>query len=315
MGKSLKSLSATYLFNMFDKTVNLSATTVKLTKEGKVLTVDDMKLYLAEFERRYAFPLKNKTLLDFKEGRVLLVYNDKNYRLPATVPAFLVNTGQQIVCCVNISNDTRINKNGEYMIDTKLLYSLMQMGTIVALCYSKFSYMKNKVGIIKFGSRMYAKLFQKVMNKMFTLSISPAKSDTITFVASMFFITNMLGRDEESVEEMNKKYSLDNCSKVNQLVIDDYGSGFTLADYKNFDTFIEAIRRNIPGMEDLTVRGFIDNYMTQYGPTMLLGLEYLPFFFGNLGYVTVGAMINKQSTIENVLGKDITDLMTELNNI
>lgn len=315
MAKNLNSLSGTYLYNMYNQNLNFNDLIVKLTKEGVVLTEEDLKLYLTEFDRRYSFPLKNRVIADFKEGRVKLIYNDKNYRLPATIPCYLMNAGNAIVCCVNISNETRINKNGEYMIDPKILYSYMQMGTITALCFSKYSFLKNKVNVIKTGSRMYAKLFQKVMNKMFTLSISPAKSDTITFLASMFFITNMLGRDEESLEEMNKKYALDNCSKINQLVIDDYSNGFDIPDYKNFETFIEAIRKNVPGMEELTVRSFIDNYMSQFGPNMLLGLEYLPFFLGNMGYVTVGAMLNNQTALENNLGRDIDIMLAELNTL
>ena len=315
--KNLKSLSATFLYKMYNSTLNLNNTILKISSsDSEVLTEDDLKFYIADFERRYNFPLKNKVLEDFKNGRVKLLYNEKNYKLPSTIPAYLINNGKAIICCVNLSNFMRKNKNGEYIIDTKILYSYMQMGTILCMCYSKYAYMKNKVNIIKLGSYMYAKMFTKVMNKMFTLSITPAKSDTINYLASMFFITNLLGRDEYSIEEMNKKYALDNCTKMNQLVIDDYVSAFTINDYENLDTFLKAISENIPGFEDLNTRSFVDNYLMNYGPSMLFGIEYLPYFLGNLAYVQVGPMLNEQNKIENLLGtKDMNDLLKTLSTL
>ena len=102
-------------------------------------------------------------------------------------------------------------------------------------------------------------------------------------------------------EEMNinKKYALDNCTKMNQLVINDYVSSFDIPDFKNLDTFLNAIKEKIPGMEDLNTRAFVDNYLMNYGPSMLFGIEYLPYFIGNLSYVEVGAMLNEQIKIEN----------------
>lgn len=314
MAKNLKSLSQTYLFKMYNSTLNLNNVMLKIaSNDSVVLTEDDLKFYIADFERRYNFPLKNKVMEDFKSGRVKLIYNDKNYKLPSTIPCFLMNNGQAILCLTNLSNYMRQNKNGEYIIDSKTLYSYMQMGSIVCLCYSKYNYIKNKVNIIKLGSFMYSKMFTKVISKMFTLSITPAKIDTITFLSSMFFITNLLGRDEESTEEMNKKYAIDNCSKMNQLVISDYTKQFDINDYKDLDTFIKAIGERIPGLEDIDTRAFVDNYLQNYGPSMLFGIEYLPYFLGNLAYVQVGGMLNEQNKIENLLGtRDMNELFKAL---
>ena len=317
MSKNLNSLSATYLYQMYNKTLNLNNLILKMSSsESEVLSEDDLKFYIADFERRYNFPLKNKVLEDFRQGRVKLIYNEKQYKLPSTIPAYLMNNGQAIICCVNLSNHMRKNKNGEYIIDTKILYSYMQMGTILCLCFSKFNFIKNKVNLIKLGSYMYSKLFTKVMNKMFTLSITPAKTDAINFLSSLFFITNMMGRDEESIFEINKKYALDNCTKMNQLVINDYVSSFDIPDFKNLDTFLNAIKEKIPGMEDLNTRAFVDNYLMNYGPSMLFGIEYLPYFIGNLSYVEVGAMLNEQIKIENLLGtKDMNEFLRTLSTL
>lgn len=314
--KNLRSINETYLFKLYDKTIGLNKTMLQMVQDGVVLVEEDLIDYIAPIERRYLFPLKNETINDFKSGKVKLLYNNKNYRLPNTVPFFLVNMGDSIVCVVNVSNFTTVNKDGLYKIDSKILYSLMQGGTIMGKCYQKFPAIKNRVTIIKIGSQIYSSLFSKIMNKMFSLSITPAKTDIIIFLSSMFFITNMLGRDDESLIELNKKYALDNCKDSSQLLLNDFKEKFNYQeDMKDFETFINSIARNVAGLEELTVRGFTEQYVTSYGANILMGLEYLPIFIHNLASVTVGSFLNNQNYIENIVGRDIDKLIAEFSKL
>lgn len=316
MANSLRSLSGTYLYKYYDKTVHFSETIVKLTRDSKVLGDEELSEFITAFERRYSFSLKPKILEDYRAGRVKLLYCDKNYKLPTTVPAYLMNTGKGIVTCVNLSNNMTVNRNGLYSMDFKALFGYMQLGSILALCYQKYSYLKNKVNIIKLGSYAYSKLFTKIINKMYTLNITPGKSDTIVYLSSMFFLVNLMGRDEESLQTINKSYALANCNQANKLIIDDYVMKFDTEDFADLNKFLEAIAKYIPGMEDLDLRQFISNYISQYGPSMLLAVEYLPYFFGNLGYVLVGAYLNNQPVIENTVGANqIEELFKELKDL
>ncbi len=307
MANSLKSLSSTYLYKFYDKTVHFSDTIVKLTKDSKVLGDEELIDYISSFERRYSFSLKQKIIEDYRSGRVKLLYCDKQYKLPTTLPAYLMNTGNGIVTCVNLSNNMTVTKNNLYNIDYKTLFGYMQLGSTLAICYQKYSYLKNKSSLIKLGVYAYSKLFTKVLNRIFSLSITPGKSDTILYLSGMFFLVNMLGRDEESLQTSNKSYALANCNQANKLVIDDYISKFQTEDFKDIDTFLQAIAKYIPGMETLDTRQFVSNYISQYGPSMLLGIEYLPYFFGNLGYVLVGSYLNNQPVIETTVGAQTID--------
>ena len=170
--------------------------------------------------------------------------------------------------------------------------------------------------IIKYGSIIYSELFSKMMNKMFTLSINPAKNDIIIFLSSLFFIQNMLGRDSESLEEMNIKYAADNCKGNTRRVLDDYIDKFDFKkDLADFDTFINAMAKNIPGCEDLTTKSFTEQFMLSYGANMLMSLEYLPTFIHNLACVEVGSFLNNQNYIENQTGKFIESFLAELSNL
>lgn len=314
--KSLKSINSTYIFNLYDGTLHLNNTMMKLMTDSKIVGDDEIGEYTSSFEKRYSFPLKNKVMEDYRTGRIKLIYNDKDYRLPNTIPCFLVNSTNGINCIVNISNYCRVTKSGVYNIDGKVLFSLMQAGDIMATTYQRFALIKNKSNLIRLGSRMYSKLFAKVMNKMFSLNVTPAKNDIITFLAGMFFIQNIMGRDEESLLDINKRYALENCKNSSMLVLEDTARLFDFSkDLADLDTFIKAIADKVPGLEDLTTRAFTEQFVTSYGPNMLLSLEYLPTFISNLGCVTVGSYLNNQASIENLLGRDIDLFIKEFSTI
>lgn len=313
---SLRSINGTYIFKLYDKTLNLNETIIKLATESKILGDEEIGEYITSFDRRYFFPLKNKTIDDYRNHRVLPIYNDKNYRLPNTIPCFLIKGKQGITCIVNTTNYMTVNRNGLYTIDAKMLYSLMQGGTIMATCYQKYLAMKNKVSIIRYGSYIYSLLFSKVMNKLFSLNITPAKTDIVIYLSGLFFIHNLLGRDEESLEELNSKYAMENCKDASTMVIDDVVRNIDpKKDFENFDTFIRSMARNVPGLEDLNTRAFTDQYVSAYGPNMLLSLEFLPTFLFNMGAVTVGAFLNNQNVIENVATREIQKLMAEFSTL
>lgn len=314
--KTLKPLNATYIYNLYDSTIGLTNIIMKLVTESTILEESDLEEYIKAFDKRYDFPLKNKTLADFKNKRVLIINNRKDYRLPTNIPCFLINSGNKIACVVNVSNYTTIRKSGEVNIDYKVLYSLMQGGTILTKCYEKFQLMKNKGNIIKLGSALYAILFNKVISKMFTLNVTPAKSDIMIFLSSMFFITNMLGRDEDSLEDINIRYALDNCKNSSKLVIEDIIREFDFKkDMKDFNTFIQAIADKVPGLENLSIKRFTEEYMKSFGPLMLFSLEFLPTFIFNLGCVQVGSNLNNQYSIENLLGKEINTFIKDFSSL
>lgn len=316
MGKQLNSLSNTYIFKMYDETIGLQKKMVELSRTSTVLGDDNLIEHLSAIERRYNFPLKNKIMEDYRSNRIVLLYNERDVRLPTNIPCFLLNNGTNIICCVNVSNIATKNKQGEYSLDTKHLFSYMQGGTILTSCYQKYNSLISKANVVKLGSDIYSKLFTKVINKMFTLNVTPAKLDVISFLSSWFFIHRVLGRDSESMEEMNKKYALENCKSGSKLVIESYIDRFDPeTDFVDFNTFIESLAKNVPGLEDITIRNFINQYVMNYGPTMLLALEFLPTLLFNLGAVSVGAFLNNQHVLEKMVGKEGEQLLKELVNL
>lgn len=301
-----KNITDTYLFKEYDKSIKLTNTILKLTTTGEVLTEDDLKENISEIERRYYFTSKNTVITDFKTGRIRLLYNP-GVRFPNTMPAFLINTGKHINCIVNVSNVMHKNKEGFYNVETRTLFNLMQSGSILVKCYTDKG-ISSKSQLIKLGSSMYSKLFAKILNKMYSINISPERQDIIIYMSSLFFIRNLLGRTSDGLKELNKKYALENCKTSSRLIVNDALYKFNDDDFKSLDTFIKALARNVSGLEDLTTRAFVDNYILSYGPTMIFSLEYLPIFLYNIFSVVVGAFINNQNALETTLGREIDQL-------
>lgn len=313
MSKQLNSLSSTYLFKLYDETIGLQQKMIEISRDSDMLGDDDIAEHISAIERRYTFPLKNKVIEDYKTNRVVLLYNQKDVRLPNTIPCFLLNNGKNIMCCVNMSNMSSRNKQGILTVDTKILFTYMQAGSILATCYQKYNVLVNRANIIKLGSDIYSKLFTKVVNKMFTLNVTPAKLDVVIFLSGWFFIHRLLGRDGESMQDMNMKYALDNCKSGSKLVVESYVDKFIPEeDFVDLDTFIKSLARNVPGLEDMTTRSFVDQYIMNYGPTMMLSLEFLPTLLFNLGSISVGAFLNNQHVLEKMVGEEGERLLKEL---
>lgn len=316
MAKQMSSLSSTYLFKLYDETIGLQQKMIELSRGSDMLGDDDISEHLSAIERRYSFPLKNKVIEDYKSNRVVLLYNQKDVRLPNTIPCFLLNNGKNIMCCVNMSNFGNKNRQGVLTLDTKVLYTYMQAGTILASCYQNYNALSSRANVIKLGADIYSKLFTKVVNKMFTLNVTPAKLDVIIFLSGWFFIHRLLGRDGETMEEMNKKYALENCKSGSKLVVESYIEKFVPEeDFVDIDTFMKALSRNVPGLEDITTRSFVDQYIMNYGPAMMLSLEFLPTLLFNLGSISVGAFLNNQHVLEKLVGVEGESLLKELVNL
>lgn len=312
--KTLRSMTNTYIYKIYDKSLNLNDTILKIMDNGTVLDWNtDLNEYINIFDRRYMFPLKNKTINDVKNSRVLPIFcKNSTIKLPNTIPFFLVNTGKGINAIANLSNFTTVDRSESYNIDPKILYSLLQGASISATCYQKYSSLKNKANILKIGSYVYATLFTKTINKMYSLNITPAKTDMMMFLSSMFFLTNVIGRDEDSYEDTNIKFSLEHCKAASKLLIDDIIRKFDFKkDCTSLETFINAIASNISGLESITARGFSEQYISMYGPNMILSIECLPIFIWNLGCVQVGSYLNNQNSIENIVGKEIDKFIAE----
>lgn len=306
-----KTLNDTFIFNHYDK--NLKSNIIKFIDSADEVSYDEISDYIYEIDKRFTFSLKPQILADLKAGKVTPIYNNSaSLRIPSSIPSILTIKNGKIRCFVNLNNYATKDREGKIVIDTNKLFVLLQSGEVYALTYQYFPSIQRDSGIINYGSEIYSKLFTNILNKKFAINLDENKHSQVIFLASKFFLLNLLGK--EPSEEVDN-YALKNCRVNSPYVINAVNKSITIKEYNGLETFIEALSKNIKGLEKLTVRGYLDNFVNAYGPSTLLSLEFLPFFFNTVFSVIIGAFVNQQYVLENLFGNTADKLYNRFTNI
>ena len=309
MAEKLKPLTSTYLFKFYDKSLNLQEKMLKLVTESDEVSVADLPKEFSEIERIYHFASKLDILSDVNSRKVIPIYCQKDFVVPSTIPSFLFNKGGRIYAFTNLSNVATKSRDDVYRIDTKALFVLLQSGTILARCFTKYNKLRVNSAFLKQGTIIYSQLVTKTLNKMFSLNTLPDKLEITHFLAGLFFLVNVVGLDYDSPNVA--KYAVSACKNPNAIPINYVLNRYTADDFKDINTFITALSKNESIYETLNTRNFVDNFIQMYSPNMLLSLEYLPIFLHNIFAVIVGAYVNNQNIIESTCGKEIDKLYKE----
>lgn len=306
-----KTLNDTFIFNYYDK--NLKSNIIKFIDSADEISYEELKDELYEIDKRFTFPLKPQIIVDLKAGKITPIYNNSaSLKIPSSIPAVLTIKNSKIRCFVNLNNYSTRNKEGKLIIDTDKLFVLLQAGEIYSLTYQYFPRIQRDSEIITYGSELYSKLFTNILNKKFAINLDENKHNQVLFLTSKFFIINLLGK-EPSTEVDN--YALKNCRIGNPYIIEGVNRMIDIKEYEKLETFIVALSKNIKGLEKLTVRAYLDNFINSYGPSTLFSLEFLPFFFNTAFSVIVGAFVNQQYVLENLFGNTVDKLYNRFVNI
>lgn len=310
----MKLIKDTFLFQFQDKASNLKDKMLSYTP-----SLDNLDLALLEDEmntisKRFSFPLKNKIVDDVtSKNRVVPVFNKDRIKIPTFIPAYLYNYDGKVISIVNLTTYGAKTKEGEFHIDTRQLFACLQTGSIILGCYENWNSITMNQTIVKLGALSYAKIFTKVLDKMFAINLDPIKADKAKFIAAKFFLTNMLGKSNgETVNNLAYSTCLNGTTRATIL---SFENSLPENAYNRLDDFINAITIALEGCHTLTIRTFLDTYIKMFGISSIFALEYLPYFFHMLFSVAVGAHLNSEYLIENLIGKDLDKLYNEVANI
>jgi hypothetical protein len=310
----VKLLKDTFLFEYLDKSTNLRQKMISYNP-----TMDNLDIKLIEddlntIQKRFSFPLKNKVIDELhSKHRLIPIFNKDRIKIPTPIPAFLYNNNGKAVSLVNLTNYGTKDRDGEFHIDTRQLFAVLQTGVVALGCYENWNAISMNQSVGKLGALIYSKIFSKVLDKMFAINLDPIKSDKVKFITAKFFLLNILGKSNgESVN--NIAYSV--CqNETTRSTIMAFDQSLPTTAYHRLDDFINAISINVEGCHTLTFRTFIDTYIKMYHFSSIFALEYFPYFCHMLFSVAVGAHINSEYLIENLVGKDLDKFYNEVSNI
>ena len=271
-----KPITSTFLF----KNLGGNQLTSKINEavmKGKKLTEQDLLeqfIHIKNYERSL---LKQRVMTEYKEGRIELVYAD-GVQISKLMPFILVpgQMGHKVVIFLNPFCNMR--SDGLISIQGGLLYTLMESGYLAKNFADNYNSVKNDTLMRQQGALMYANIFIKPINKVFNIHVDATREGKVLFLASKFYLKNVLGID-------NDEYIFNVSSKVADRV-----SPYTLREvdnivneeaYEDISTFITALgdeKLNLGFEGKLQVRTYLYNYMTMFGESAPFCLESMIYF-------------------------------------
>lgn len=310
MMQNMKSLRDTFIFSQMneggyiDKKLELFMN----PNSAIVATSSMLEEPLMRINKTFKYPAKMAVLEGFKNGALvpLVLQKGVNDRMPISIP-FLVNK-DRTKALVFIDNYAQPNSQGDINIDHKKLYCLME-----SAYFALQGIPRNNSVIINKGSLIWAHIFTKVLNKKFALNTDRNALNKVIFLASKYFLTNIIGMKDQSTVF---NYALKNCNSATEILMKDIDAEFTPDTFENIATFLTKLA-NVPfkfvsGFEKITVRDYISSFAEMYGQSTLFALETLEYFVFMISSVVIGAYLNNQTTLEDMVDTDGAKLYFEL---
>ena len=308
----IKSFNDSFIYRLLNTNDRIQNTMTKIMTGGSVVGRKELEEAFV-IMNKMKFPLKQKVMDAYERGDIVLIFSPDGERLPSSIPFVLQKskTGK-VVATVFVDIYGHKNKEQEYInIDAKKLYTMME-GAYIALVYFKAAgEISKRAGIIKNGSNIYANMIARVLAKNYALNVDKIKLHKVQFLASKFFIISILKHKDD---DLAKNYAMANCVGGNPMILEDMNSLMKPEDYTDIATFIQAITR--PefgiGLDGLTVRGFIEQFINMYEHTAVFSLELFQYFIYNVNGAVHGSYINNQYILDDIVVKHGPKLYQEI---
>ena len=299
---AIKSMSDSYIFNMINKNNIINENILKSITKGEVLSLEkDLPEAAMIINRNFKYPLKLRVLELLSNGKIILKFSPKDVKIPTSVPFVLYkDTTNTVKAIVFADLYTHQLSDGTYKTDAKKLYCMMEAATIALGYLQNYKGLSNNATVINAGAEIYSNMVMRVLNKKYSL-IDKNKINAVLFLASKFYMISVLGLSDSDIVT---NYAKKNLRNANPMLIDNINSVFTEADFKDIATFVQALSndtKNGLGMQDLTVRGFIESFINMYDSASILSLELFPYYMYNIISVLNSAYINNQYVLEDMV--------------
>jgi len=313
---AFKSIESSFVYRHLNQGNVITNNIHNILQNGIVLTQNNIDEAFMIISKNFKFPLKFKILEAVSSGEIVLIYSPQNAKLPNCMPFFLTrNKSGDVVAVIVVDIYGTMNKdNGHVNIDAKKLYCIMEAAYLSKLCYHYGNQIASRNIIITHGSSIYSNMFTRVLNKKYALNTDKNKMQKVLFLASKFYLVNILGLADT---EMAFNYAIKNCVNGNLFILQKVNDLIKLEDYNDLSTFIQALTKkelNL-GFKDLTVRNYLESYINMYDSSALLALESFPYLLYNVLSVVNGSYINNQYILEDIVDTHGVKLYADLANL
>ena len=306
-----KPITSTFLFKNLGGSVLTGKINEAATK-GKRYTEHDLMeqfVYIQNYERSL---LKQRVLTEFREGRIELLYAE-NVQVSKLMPFVLMPSqiGHKVIVFLNPFCNMR--SDGLLSIRGNLLYTLMESAYLAKNFADNYNAIKNDTLVRQQGALMYANIFIKPINKMFNTNLDTTREGKILFLASKFYLKNVLGVDnDEYIFNVGSKIA----NRVSPYTLKEVNSLVDEEAYNDIGTFIQALgdERLQLGFEGkLQIRNYLFTYISMYGESAPFALESMIYFIFMVNTVRRGAeKVFNQIQLEPIIEKSGEKMLRNL---
>lgn len=270
-----KPITSTFLFKNLGGS-NLTGRINEAVSKGRKLTQHDLLEQFVHIQNYERSLLKQRVLTEVKEGRIEIIYAE-GAQLSQLMPFILVpaQIGYKAVLFLNPFCNMR--QDGLINIQGSLLYTLLESAYLAKNFVENYNSIKNDTLVRQQGALMFANIFVRPLNKQYNLHADRTREGKVMFLASKYYLKNVLGID-------NDEYIFNVSSRIADTV-----SPYTLKEldmlvedeaYQDISTFIQALandKLNL-GLVNLQVRSYLNAYISMYKEASTLCLESMVYF-------------------------------------
>lgn len=208
--------------------------------------------------------------------------------------------------------DILVLKNGKwhcrniYILISYLLDAATQM-----VYYSDPKRLLMKDAIISSGASAFSALFTYIVDYLFKITSVTVIRDKCTYLASMYYMINMLGKEQDDSTRDKCMKIADISDKEEEMI---YLSLDVKNAFKNISEFIKAVSDYLR-LPKLTIDVFLEKWIFVFGTGTQFSLELFPSFSSMLTNVYAGGFLNNQNTIEKIIGRDLTNFCKAVFNV
>ena len=312
MIKYIKTIKDTYIYSQMNKDGYIDKKLQLFSNPNSSIPVTPEMLeeQVLHINKTFKYPAKMAVLEAFKNGALVPVMLKPGIsdKMPVSIP-FLFNKDRS-KAMVFIDSHARF-RNKETMdidIDYKKFYCLMESAYL-----AMEGFRRSSASIITKGSSIYAHMFTRVLNKKFALNTNRLAMNKVLFLASKFFMINHLGMKDQN---MVFNYALKNCNSATAIAMRDVEGAIGEEAFVNISTFLTALAnssyRLVSGFSSITTRDYINSFANMYGQSTIFALESLDYFMFVISSVAIGAYLNNQVILEDIVDKDGMKLYLEI---
>ena len=231
-----KPITSTFLFqnlggSQLTGKINEAATKGKRYGEQDLL---EQFVYIKNYEKSL---LKQRVMTEFKEGKIELIYAE-DVQVSKLMPFILVPSQIGHKAIIFLNPFCGMRSDGLLNIRGNLLYTLMESAYLAKNFVDNYNAVKNDTLMRQQGALMYANVFIKPINKMFNTNLDSTREGKVLFLASKFYLKNVLGVDnEEYIFSVGSKIA----NRVSPYTLKEVDSLVDEEAYENLATFIQAL--------------------------------------------------------------------------